>query len=62
MLADCVPDASAISSVETTIVDPKMYTRPFTIKVIQLLQPDTDILEYFCTENERDRVHSRASE
>jgi len=22
-----------------------------------LLQPDTDILEYFCNENERDRAH-----
>lgn len=48
--------------VETTIDDPKMYTRPFTIKVTQLLQPDTDILEYFCTENERDRQHSSAAE
>jgi len=46
--------------VETTIDDPKMYTRPFTIKVTQLLQPDTDILEYFCTENEKDRRHSAA--
>jgi hypothetical protein len=44
--------------VETTIDDPKMYTRPFTIKVTQLLQPDTDILEYFCAEDEKDRVHS----
>jgi len=48
--------------VETTIDDPKMYTRPFTIKVTQLLQPDTDILEYLCTENERDRQHSFAVE
>jgi hypothetical protein len=44
--------------VETTIDDPKTYTRPFTIKVTQLLQPDTDILEYFCAEDEKDRVHS----
>jgi hypothetical protein len=44
--------------VETTIDDPKMYTRPFTIKVTQLLLPDTDILEYFCAEDEKDRVHS----
>lgn len=44
--------------VDITIDDPKMYTRPFTIKVTQQLQPDTDILEYFCAENERDRRHT----
>ena len=41
--------------VEITIDDPKWYTKPFTIKVTHLLQPDTDILEYFCNENEQDR-------
>ena len=40
-----------------TIDDPKMYTRPFTIKVTELLQPDTDILESVCNENEKDRAH-----
>jgi len=43
--------------VETTIDDPKMYTRPFTIKVTYLLEADSDILEYFCAENEKDRLH-----
>jgi hypothetical protein len=43
--------------VEITIDDPQMYTTPFTIKVTHLLQPDTDILEYFCNENEKDRGH-----
>ena len=43
---------------EITIDDPKMYTRPFTIKVTHQLQADTDILEYFCAENEKDRVHT----
>jgi hypothetical protein len=42
---------------EMTFDDPKMYTRPFTIKVAYDLQPDTDIFEMFCTENERDRAH-----
>jgi hypothetical protein len=40
--------------VEITIDDSRWYTKPFTIKVTHLLQPDTDILEYFC-ENEQDR-------
>jgi hypothetical protein len=43
--------------VEATIDDPKMYTRPFTIKFGVGLQPDTDILELFCAENEKDRAH-----
>ena len=42
---------------QITIDDPKMYTKPVTFKVTQLLLPDSDILEYFCTENEKDRAH-----
>jgi len=40
-----------------TIDDPKMYTRPFTFTVTELLLPNTDILESVCNENEKDRVH-----
>jgi hypothetical protein len=40
-----------------TIDDPGMYTRPFTIKVTEMLLPDTDILESVCNENEKDRTH-----
>ena len=43
--------------VDITFDDPVVYTRPFTIKVTHELQPDTDILEYFCTENEKDQIH-----
>ncbi len=43
--------------VETTIDDRVMYTKPFTIHYTELLQPDTDILEYVCQENERDQTH-----
>jgi hypothetical protein len=43
--------------VETTIDDPKMYTKPFTIHVTHVLQADSDILEYFCLENEKDGAH-----
>jgi hypothetical protein len=43
--------------VEITLDDPNMYTKPFTIKVTHLLQADTDILEYVCAENEKDRSH-----
>lgn len=44
---------------EVTVTDPKMYTRPVTFKVTELLLPDSDILEYFCTENEKDRAHMK---
>jgi len=43
--------------VEMTFNDPVYYTRPFTAKVTWVLQPDTDILEYVCNENEKDRAH-----
>ena len=43
--------------VEVTIDDPKMYTRPFTVKFAARLLPDTDTLESVCAENERDRPH-----
>jgi hypothetical protein len=42
---------------QVTIEDLTMYTRPFTIKVTELLIPDSDILESICNENEKDRVH-----
>jgi hypothetical protein len=40
-----------------TIDDPKSYTKPFSIRYTQTLVPDTDILEYICTENEKDHAH-----
>jgi hypothetical protein len=42
--------------VETTIDDPQMYTRPFTIKVPHDLLADGDVFESFC-ENEKDGRH-----
>ena len=45
--------------IQLTIEDPKMYTRPFDIKYTELLQADSDILEYVCEENERDSKRLR---
>jgi hypothetical protein len=45
--------------VEMTFDDPKMYSKPFTIKFTQDLLTDSDILEYFCNENEKDRAHAK---
>jgi hypothetical protein len=44
--------------VEMTFDDPMMYTQPFTIKFTEELWADSDVFEYFCNENERDRAHS----
>jgi len=42
---------------ELTIDDPKMYTKQFTVKTTEVLIPDSDVLEYACEENEKDRAH-----
>ena len=38
-----------------TFEDPKAYTKPWTINVAVNLVPDTEMLEYVCLENEKDR-------
>jgi hypothetical protein len=43
--------------VEVTFDDPKMYSRPISIKYTLDLVPDSEIGEYVCAENEKDRVH-----
>ena len=43
--------------VQITVDDPKLYTKPFTVKVTEILLPDSDVLESVCNENEKDRAH-----
>jgi hypothetical protein len=45
-----------------TITDPKTFTRPITFSVVEELLPDTDLLEHYCLENEKDdeRMPGRA--
>jgi hypothetical protein len=40
-----------------TFDDPKAYARPWTVKVTGNLMPDSDLLEYVCSENEKDSAH-----
>jgi len=40
--------------VQVTIDDPKAYTKPWTVTLPLALQPDTEMLEYICVENEKD--------
>ena len=43
--------------IEVTVDDPKAYTRPWTVKLTQLLALNTDLLDYICLENEKDDSH-----
>jgi hypothetical protein len=43
--------------VELTVDDAKAYTAPWTVTLGYSIVLDTDLLEYFCTENERDASH-----
>jgi len=43
--------------IQYTIDDPKVYAKPWTIKQHHHLTPDTELMEYFCNENEKDLKH-----
>jgi hypothetical protein len=43
--------------IEVTIDDPKVYTKPFTVKVQQKIMPDTELIEFICNENDRSGPH-----
>ena len=42
---------------EITIDDPKAYTKPWTVHQTAEFQPDTELLEYVCEENNKDAGH-----
>ena len=41
--------------IDITIEDPKSYTEPFTVRVMQQLMPDTELYESVC--EDRDAIH-----
>jgi hypothetical protein len=41
--------------IEETLEDPEIYSRPLKVSVRATFVPDTDLLEYVCSENEKDR-------
>jgi hypothetical protein len=43
--------------IEVTVDDPKAYTRPWTVKLNQTILLDTELLDYFCLDNEKDAKH-----
>ncbi len=40
-----------------TIDDPKAYTKPWTVNLVFVAAPDTELIEYVCDENEKDLKH-----
>jgi hypothetical protein len=42
---------------QLTVDDPKAYTKPWTVNLRFTAQPDTDLIEYVCDENEKDLKH-----
>ena len=45
--------------IAVTIDDSKAYTKPWTVTLHEMLVPDSDLLEYYCQDNEKDAVHTR---
>ena len=43
--------------IDVTIDDPKAYTRPWNVNLQWTLQPDTDLIESICEENNKDLPH-----
>jgi hypothetical protein len=44
-------------ALKVTLEDPKAYNKPWTIDIKVELAPDTEMIEYVCAENEKDRTH-----
>jgi hypothetical protein len=42
---------------QMTVDDPKAFTRSWTIKTELVFDPDSELLEFVCNENEKDRQH-----
>ena len=42
--------------IEMTVDDPKAYTRPWTFRLIHKIVLDTELMDYICTENEKDAL------
>jgi hypothetical protein len=43
--------------IEVTVDDPKVYTKPWTVKIAQRIMPDTELIEFICNENDRSGPH-----
>ena len=39
--------------IDITVEDPKAYTKPWTVRVLQQIMVDTELIEFICLENQR---------
>jgi len=44
-------------NIDITVDDPKAFTKPWTVSENATLMPDTDLLEYICSEDNKDVEH-----
>jgi hypothetical protein len=44
--------------IELTVDDPKAYTKPWTVTLTQQIVLNTELLDYFCNDNEKDAQHA----
>jgi hypothetical protein len=40
-----------------TIEDPKSYTKPFSVRIMHRIMPNTELIEFICNENEQSSQH-----
>jgi hypothetical protein len=43
--------------IEITVDDPKAYTAPWTVRLNQRILLDSELLEFICVDNEKNRSH-----
>ena len=47
---------------QVTVDDPKVYTKPWTVKISQMPQPDTDLIDFICAEKDRQHMDAAVKE
>jgi|GEM_PF-7068142 len=55
----CRPNCGTLQ-IEITVGHPKAYTAPWTLTLNQPIVLDSELLDYYCLENEKDAVHLSA--
>jgi hypothetical protein len=46
--------------IDVTLIDDQYYSRPIRFRYYQVLLPDSDLLEFVCSDNEKDAAHLAA--
>ena len=49
--------AFGLLQIELTVNDPKAYTHPWTVTMKHLIALNTELIDFFCNENEQDAKH-----